>query len=92
MDNQRAKEIISELSRPAEEQLRQKSPETLTEQVVVDLYEQGQEQTKTLRSIQNWMTFFGTLAIVGLAVFLLIIQPNIPRNDANRLAKNYIDT
>ena len=43
MDNQRAKEIISELFKPTEEQLRQKSPETLTEQVLVDLYVQGQE-------------------------------------------------
>ena len=70
MDNQRAKEIISELSRPTEEQLRQKSPETLTEQVLVDLYEQGQEQTKALRAIQNWMTFFGVLTIVGLFWFV----------------------
>ena len=70
MDNQRAKEIISELSKPTGEQLRQKSPETLTEQVLVDLYEQGQEQTKALRSIQNWMTFFGVLTIVGLVWFV----------------------
>lgn len=70
MDNQRAKEIISELSKPTEEQLRQKSPETLTEQVLIDLYAQGQEQTKALRSIQNWMTFFGVLTIVGLVWFV----------------------